>query len=152
MNARSFLRFFGLFSDLLTVRNAILLGALAVIALTAAFGGWSAAADDTDETPEFEAADEIIATPFTVEVLEVFWAPEAGSLVYSGDSMFLLVRARIEVDNNEAVQEALLSKAVTGFLPEPLEPQPGLWSNSLADDGSIGTQVLTPEFREESGL
>lgn len=136
--AKNIMKFFRLFSDLLTVKNVVLLAALALVALTGFFGGWEPAT--TEGTLALEEGDTAQADPLAITAGEALWTSDPGPLGFANpENVYLLLRAHVDSSHAEAIPAPIVQRAVTGFLSEPLEAQPGLWSNSYVDDGSLGT-------------
>lgn len=134
------LRFFRLFSDLLTPKNITLLAGLLLVAVTSLFGGWEAVAADETEIPEFEAGDVVPVAPFEVTSYEVFWADDLAPLTSAWqDTTFLAMRINLAQTTQQVIYTYILSEAVTARIPGvELSPQEGLWSNSNVTDGSLG--------------
>lgn len=138
-------KFIKLFADLVTPVNLLILAGLAIILVTGMTSGWDAVDGEDQEIPVAELGDEVNAHPFLITVHDTAWVDDPAPLFGSGETEAMFV-ARVTVKNatNEPVAANLLTNAVTARIPEiPLEPQPGLFSNMVVDDGSFGRPEVT---------
>ena len=136
-------RFLKLFSDLLSPANLTILAGLVLVLATGVFGGWNAAGADEEDIPSYVVFDAVLAHPFTVQVSDAFWTTDVSPLPGGfEDATFFVVRAKIMNTTSSWVPATLIREAIVARIPGvDLEAKPGLWSNALVEDGSMGGPV-----------
>ncbi|QWW19802.1 hypothetical protein I6B53_01315 [Schaalia sp. 19OD2882] len=130
------------FGKVATARNALALLAALVVAWTWVTGGMdSVLAKAADRTPVVDAGQSVTATPFKVEVTQMFWSDDAAPLEDSSlrDTLYLVAKARIDTTAHMPLPTVQLSDSMTvRILGQDLAPQSPFFSNIATKDGSFG--------------
>ncbi|MGO3797071.1 MAG: hypothetical protein ACTJGR_08135 [Pauljensenia sp.] len=137
-------RFLRLFADMVTPTNVAVLAGLAVIGVTGILGGWKAIEEQPQDVPVVADGETVRTGPFDITVRQAMWAQDPGAfgLPDQGDAL-LVLRATVENTHGSWVDAYVLADALSGSLPGvDLVPQSGLFANSRATDGGIGTPTL----------
>ncbi|GEM_PF-1090381 len=137
-------RFLRLFADMVTPTNVAVLVGLAIIGVTGILGGWQAIEEQPQDVPVVADGETVRTGPFAITVRQAMWAQDPGDfgLPDQGEAL-LVLRATVENTHGRWVEAYVLSDALSGSLPGvDLVPQSGLFANSRATDGGIGTPTL----------